>query len=59
MLGASTIAQGREFEERTDEESVANSDDEEIRVSGAIKNQGADIMAEAKRRKRTHITPRS
>ena len=45
------IAQGREFEELSDEESVADSDDEEIRISGAI-NPG-DIMAEAKR-KRTH-----
>jgi protein SDA1 len=45
------IAQGREFEELSDEESVVDSDDEEIRISGAI-NPG-DIMAEAKR-KRTH-----
>jgi protein SDA1 len=45
------IAQGREFEELSDEESVADSDDEEIRISGAV-NPG-EIMAEAKR-KRTH-----
>jgi protein SDA1 len=45
------IAQGREFEELSDEESDVDSDDEEIRISGAV-NPG-EIMAEAKR-KRTH-----